>query len=1021
MAELDHVVDELEKISQQTAKLLSDALDKISSNEKIKLDWARQCLTIAGSGWHAYESADVFIGISASLCVTYGSDELLRRGAYGVKLSGYSFEPGKVYFSGLQDLLGNDARAEDWQRLEHMESAGSEIHKRYQHASNLISDYFRSAFAIIQRHENRDTQAWCQLAESIARVGRGELIQFLKLSHFHVPWASVKNLQEESVRAFLLLISVYPLLENKYGRELIEDLQPLLVRYAATKQPLGAFLDALQQLKGQDRRYLRELLILLPDIEDVRLATSLVEKCHRLPLDNRLLMHEWFLAGLAIADENIEAGVAFFDLESSTSTILLEKLQGQVNFYDDKRVLQLYAEAISGRKIKLQSLEESRLDEEAKSARDSLTVAGSSMAEGSLAEDAQGDFRELPVADGLSILLPGSVSMFPTREENFCFYKIALLHQLGYFEFGTFDRIQRIEADLAAYPDQRLARTMFRILEDARIDWRLEKKFRGAAVDLQVQKKHALSERSDYLTSRSAGLLEVLIRYGLGETSLDHVPEQDRITAPLLCGFLETLNTTAAEVEDTLAALDACYKLISDVSVVSEFDDLAPEEQELMADELPDPISFHGDMDTKQIALNLKLLELEESLDPGAEEDTFSLASPINPDDLDITEIKKGDVQDGLGMLITDLETDALDLDAAEDEDERKSKAGLNTVSGQVARQIREEFRFVYDEWDHVIDDYRRRWCTLYEVRDLEEVPEFVQETLSDHRDLAKRVRKQLNKLKPELLRKVKGVPDGDEIDLERSVEAVVDRKMGLSPSENIYVQRQRKDRDVSALFLLDMSASTDDLIPDPDSQPEFKPEDHEDDEFLTHFHERVKEGSGSKRIIDLEKEAVILMAEALEELGDSYSICGFSGYGRERIDYFMCKDFKDPYDERAKGKIGGIKPCRSTRMGPAIRHATRALVKTESRIQAMIIISDGYPQDFDYGKDRNSRDYGIRDTTRALNEARQQGVQTFCLTVDPSGHDYLREMCPDKQYMVIQDISQLPNELSKVYRSLTG
>jgi nitric oxide reductase activation protein len=429
-------------------------------------------------------------------------------------------------------------------------------------------------------------------------------------------------------------------------------------------------------------------------------------------------------------------------------------------------------------------------------------------------------------------------------------------------------------------------------------------------------------------------------------------------------------------------------------------------------------------MDTKQIALNMDILELEESLVTSTEEDTLSLTSPIDPSDLDIEELKKGDVKDALGMLVTDLEHGEVDLDAAEDDDQRKAMAEPKPMQGKISRQVREEFRFLYDEWDHVIEDYRRRWCTLFEIRDLDEEPEFVQDTLSDHKDLANKVRRQLNKLKPELLRKVRGMPDGDDMDLEKTVEAVVDRKMGLSPSENIYVQRQRKDRDVSALFLLDMSASTDDLIPDPDAGPEFKPEDYEDDDFLSTFYAReqnTRDTDKGKRIIDLEKESVILMAEALEELGDNYSICGFSGYGRERIDYFLCKDFKDPYDIRAKGKIGGIKPCRSTRMGPAIRHATRSLVKTESRIKAMIIISDGYPQDFDYGKDRNSRDYGVRDTTKALNEARQQGVQTFCLTVDPSGHDYLREMCPDQQYMVIQDIAQLPDELSKVYRSLTG
>jgi nitric oxide reductase activation protein len=272
------------------------------------------------------------------------------------------------------------------------------------------------------------------------------------------------------------------------------------------------------------------------------------------------------------------------------------------------------------------------------------------------------------------------------------------------------------------------------------------------------------------------------------------------------------------------------------------------------------------------------------------------------------------------------------------------------------------------------------------------------------------------------MLRKVKGVTDGEELDLEKAVEAIVDRRSGWTPGEAIYVQRQRKDRDVSALFLLDMSASTDDRIPDPDAPPLPKWDEDEDEEaFLANFYDKVEAARSGTRIIDLEKQAVILMANALEGLGDSYSICGFSGYGRERVDYFLCKDFSESLNENVKGRIGAIKPCRSTRMGPPIRHAVRSLAATESRVKALIIISDGYPQDHDYGSDRNSREYGIRDTTMALTEARRQGIQTFCLTVDQSGHDYLREMCPDQQYMVMREIKQLPQELTKVYRSLTG
>ncbi len=125
-----------------------------------------------------------------------------------------------------------------------------------------------------------------------------------------------------------------------------------------------------------------------------------------------------------------------------------------------------------------------------------------------------------------------------------------------------------------------------------------------------------------------------------------------------------------------------------------------------------------------------------------------------------------------------------------------------------------------YDEWDYQISDYRSKWCTLFEHRELDADEEYVHTVLRDHQDLARKIRQQLNKVKPEMLRKVKGVEEGEELDLERTISYVVDRRAGLTPDDNIYVQRQRKDRDVSTLFLLDMSASTDDIISDPDAAP---------------------------------------------------------------------------------------------------------------------------------------------------------------------------------------------------------
>jgi nitric oxide reductase NorD protein len=106
--------------------------------------------------------------------------------------------------------------------------------------------------------------------------------------------------------------------------------------------------------------------------------------------------------------------------------------------------------------------------------------------------------------------------------------------------------------------------------------------------------------------------------------------------------------------------------------------------------------------------------------------------------------------------------------------------------------------------------------------------------------------------------------------------------------------------------------------------------------------------------------------------------------------------------------------------MGPAIRHAVARLRGQPTRLKLLVMISDGYPQDRDYGPDRDDDEYGIQDTAQALREAQQAGVLSFCITVDPAGHDYLRRMCPDDRYLVIDEVAALPRELAKVYRALT-
>ena len=74
------------------------------------------------------------------------------------------------------------------------------------------------------------------------------------------------------------------------------------------------------------------------------------------------------------------------------------------------------------------------------------------------------------------------------------------------------------------------------------------------------------------------------------------------------------------------------------------------------------------------------------------------------------------------------------------------------------------------------------------------------------------------------------------------------------------------------------------------------------------------------RRIIDVNKEALVIMAQALEEIGDAYAIMGFSGHGRDNVEFYVIKEFDSRIVRRGEG-AGRLRSNPSaTRMGTAIR-----------------------------------------------------------------------------------------------------
>ena len=104
------------------------------------------------------------------------------------------------------------------------------------------------------------------------------------------------------------------------------------------------------------------------------------------------------------------------------------------------------------------------------------------------------------------------------------------------------------------------------------------------------------------------------------------------------------------------------------------------------------------------------------------------------------------------------------------------------------------------------------------------------------------------------------------------------------------------------------------------------------------------------------------------------------------------------------------------TRLGAAIRHATRLLSRQSSRIRLLILLSDGRPYDIDYG----DADYAVEDTRHALWEAKTKGVFSYCITVDKKSRDYLPYMYGETNYTLIDNVETLPARLPLIYKRLT-
>lgn len=305
------------------------------------------------------------------------------------------------------------------------------------------------------------------------------------------------------------------------------------------------------------------------------------------------------------------------------------------------------------------------------------------------------------------------------------------------------------------------------------------------------------------------------------------------------------------------------------------------------------------------------------------------------------------------------------------------SDDAINKQSQLSSRFDATKHQLNYPEWDYLKQAYQVPGASVHVGNIHGGSQLWVDKTLAHYRPLINLIQRhfEILRAKPVLQRRQY---DGDDLDLDAYVTSYSDFCAGDSFNDALYLTRRTRERNFAITLLIDISGSTDSWI------------------GQTH------------RVIDVEREALLLVAIALQTLGEPYSILAFSGKGKRAVEIREVKTFAEKFSTDIALRISALEPERFTRVGAALRHASCQLMATQATHRLLILLSDGKPNDNDFYEGR----FGIEDTRHAVIEAKNQGINTFCLTIDRHATDYMPTMFGPRHYALLRDVEQLPTAL---------
>jgi hypothetical protein len=287
-----------------------------------------------------------------------------------------------------------------------------------------------------------------------------------------------------------------------------------------------------------------------------------------------------------------------------------------------------------------------------------------------------------------------------------------------------------------------------------------------------------------------------------------------------------------------------------------------------------------------------------------------------------------------------------------------------------------------YPEWDSAHGIERPDWTVVREVAPRTGEPRLIEEALERADVLRSRIGRLIRGARIGRKIRLNRQRDGHDLDIDAMLDAGIALRTGREPDPRVFRSSTSVYRDLSALLLIDISESTRD---------------------------RLVSGA---TILDAERLAVSVLAEAMSKLGDPFSLLAFASDGREDVKMTNVKSFDESYDRACMGRLAGLTSGLSTRLGAALRHAGHVIGATSTTRKLVIALTDGEPSDIDVSDPLLL----VEDARRAAAGLHAAGIDAYGVVLGEAGIAAASRIFGRGKTMMVHRVEDLPNRLSELY-----